>query len=67
MGLMGKKTIYNGRTPSSIPWENDIDSILESIEKEATKIGTTQNLLAKEVNDFYTIKDPWLTTEYWEK
>lgn len=66
MGMMGRKTIYNGKTPSSIPWKNDVDSILESIEKEAAKIGTNQDLLAKEVSDFYMIKDPWLTTEYWE-
>jgi len=66
MGLMGRKTIYNGKTPSSIPWSDDIDSIVESIEKESIKIGTKQDCLARNVKDFYTIKDPWLTTEYWK-
>jgi hypothetical protein len=66
MGLMGRKSIYNGKTPCSISWRDDVDSILESIEKEASKIGTKQNQLAADVKDFYTIKDNWLDTEYWE-
>jgi hypothetical protein len=65
MGAMGRKTIYNGKTPSSISW-NNIDDILESIEKEAEKIGTKQDILAEEVKNFYEIKDNWLDTKYWK-
>jgi hypothetical protein len=66
MGLMGRKTIFNGVTPSSIPWEDDVDKILESIEKEAEKIGTIQKDLSKKVKDFYIVNDDWLNIEYWE-
>lgn len=66
MGHMGRKTIYNGVTPSSIPWKNNVDSIIESINKEAIKIGTEQKELAKEVKNFYITQDDWLDTGYWE-
>jgi len=59
MGLMGRKTIWNGDQLSAIPW-NDFDKLNELICVEAKKIGTSQDAFAKKVYDSVT-----KTTEGW--
>ena len=67
MGLMGRRSFYNGDIPGSIKWNrNDIDSILENIEKESKKIGTTDFDYANEVKKFIDVGEKWLYTEFWE-
>ena len=69
MGLMGRKSFYNGNIPGSIKWnKNNIDKILINIEKEAGKIGTVNNTYSEEIKNFITINDNiWLNTNFWEK
>ena len=67
MGLMGRKSFYNGDIPGSIKWKkNNIDDILENIEKEAEKIGTTDTIYSKEISNFIDIHDCWLNTDFWK-
>jgi len=68
MGLMGRRSFYNGNIPGSIKWDkNNIDGILENIEKEAKKIGTIDNKYSDKVRKFIDVGDKWLYTEFWEK
>jgi hypothetical protein len=67
MGLMGRKSIYNGETPHSIKWnKNSINKIIEEIEKESTKIGTTQQFISSDMKKYIDINDEWLNTGFWK-
>jgi len=67
MGVMGRKSFYNGNIPGAIKWnENDIDKILEGIEKEAQKIGTIDLEYSKRIEKFIDVGSEWLDTGYWE-
>lgn len=68
MGLMGRKSFYNGDIPGSIKWnKKDIRDIVENIEKEANKIGTINLDYAEKIKKFVDIGEDWLCTEFWEK
>jgi len=64
MGLMGRKSVYNGDTPDAIPW-NNVEDILSSIEKESENIGSTNLDAASAMRDYVTVSDFWLDTKYW--
>ena len=53
---MGIKSVWNGGTPSAIPWTNTED-IVKAIKKESTTIGTTDHYTAAKVRKFLTIDD----------
>jgi hypothetical protein len=60
MGLMGRKTISNARTPTSISWENEKD-IIRHIEKEAKNIGKEPyDNDAKLLYNFLDVGKNWL-------
>jgi len=67
MGLMGRKSIYNGDTPDAIKWDsNDVDAIIRNIEKESTKIGTMQKDISDNMKNYINVKDEWLNTGFWK-
>lgn len=65
MGLMGRRSLYNGNIPGTIKWVNNVDKIIEKIEIEAKKIGTIDHQYANQISDFIDIGDKWLDTEFW--
>ncbi len=66
MGLMGRRSFYNGNIPGSIKWNDNIDQIIENIEKEAMNIGSINYKYAEKINNFIDIGDKWLNTAFWE-
>ncbi len=67
MGLMGRKSFYNGNIPGVINWnEKNIDQILENIETEACKIGTTDYNYSEQIHNFINVGNKWLDTTFWE-
>ena len=67
MGLMGRKSFYNGNIPGSIKWGKNIDKIIYDIDKEAKKINTIDYNYAKEINRFIDVGDEWLNTKFWKE
>lgn len=65
MGLMGRKCIWNGKSPNAIPWKYVID-ICENIEKELKRVGQTDLVMAEKVRKFLCINHDFLTTEFYE-
>jgi len=66
MGLMGRKSFYNGGIPGSIKWnKKDIDSIVEGIKEEAKKIGTIDYDYSDKIKNFINIGDNWLNVRNW--
>jgi len=65
MGLMGRKSFYNGGIPGSIRWDKNINNIIENIEIEAKKIGAIDYNYPKEISNFINIKDKWKNTSFW--
>jgi hypothetical protein len=62
LGLMGRKTIMNTPYdfPSIIPFKNE-DDIIELINRESLKIGTTQESINPHCDS-----DEWLQIEFWK-
>lgn len=56
MGLMGRRSIFNGNIPGSIKW-NDVDDICENIIEEYVNRHCLSNL-PKLIKDFLNIKFP---------
>jgi len=66
MGLMGRKSFYNGDVPGAIKWERDnINNILANIDIEAQQISNINHQVANEMKKFIDIGNDWLTTSYW--
>lgn len=59
LGLMGRRSIYNGGTPHSIPWTN-IDDICESIKKEYKIRHKDNSIIHKDFYNFLNIGTDWL-------
>jgi len=67
MGLMGRRCVHNGELPGSIPWDkNDVDSIIDNINNEASKIGSVNKKLYKKTKKLINIGNDWLYRDYWE-
>ena len=67
MGLMGRKSFYNGSIPDSIKWnEHKIDQIVQNIEKEAEKIGTIDYKHADKIKDYINVGQGWIDTDFWK-
>jgi len=68
MGLMGRRSFYNGNIPGSIKWDKkNIDNILENIEKESKKIGTIDYEYSNRIRSFINVGTDWLDTSFWTK
>jgi len=60
LGLMGRRCIHNGDSPSAIPWEN-IDDICESVMREYdNRHNADYEEIARQTNKFIDIGDEWL-------
>lgn len=59
LGLMGRKSIYNGGTPHSIPWVG-VDDICESIKKEYELRHEDNRQIHKDIFDFLNIHTKFL-------
>ena len=66
LGLAGRRCIYNGSLPNAIHWKS-VDDIVNSIREEYKKVGTKNEMIAKEVLDYITISDDWLYTEFYDR
>lgn len=67
MGLMGRRSFYNGNIPGSIKWDTNVEKIVPDIEQEAKKINTISYKHSEEIRKFIDIGDKWLDTDYWKK
>ena len=56
LGLMGIKCVHNGGSLSALPWRN-IDDIVKHIDNESKKIGTIDNNLAKNVDNYLNLDE----------
>ena len=59
LGLMGRRSIYNGGTPHSIPWTG-IDDICESIMKEYKERKDDNTKIANDWENYLNINDKWM-------
>ena len=59
LGLMGRRSIYNGGTPHSIPWTG-IDDICESIMKEYEEREEDNTNIANDWENYLNINDKWM-------
>ena len=59
LGMMGRRSIYNGDIPHSIKWSS-IDDVCESIIKEYERRHEDNAHIAKDVRQFIDIGDNWL-------
>lgn len=66
MGLMGRKSFYNGNIPGSIKWDSNVDNIIENIEKEYENVGKTNISLSQQIKKFIDVGDDWLNTKFWK-
>ena len=68
MGLMGRKSFYNGNIPGAIKWnKNEIDLIIDNINKESKKINSIDYKYGEKIKNFISINHQWMWTEFWEK
>lgn len=67
LGLMGRKCFYNGRgVPNAIPWNsNDVNNVIQNIEKEALKIGQIDHGISRQVREYITLGKDWLKTSFY--
>lgn len=65
MGLMGRKSIYNGNIPGAIPYDS-FNDIVDSIREERKKIGNLGDReISSEVRSMLDISDDWLDTDFY--
>ena len=61
LGMMGRRVIFNGDTPSAIPWKG-VDDICENVIKEYNNRHTDDTAqVSKQVKDYLDIGEKWLT------
>lgn len=66
MGLMGRKSFYNGDIPGSIKWNGKkVNVVVDNIKQEATKIGTVDMDYSDEIKKFIDIGSDWLKIKHW--
>ena len=65
MGLMGRRSVYNGDIPGSISYDSFAD-IVSAIMKERKKIGSLgDKALSTEIRNMLNISDEWLDTNFY--
>ena len=66
MGLMGRRSFYNGDIPTSIKWSNNnVNQIIENIDEESKKIGTIDNRVVLKIKKYINVGEQWLKINYW--
>ena len=67
LGLMGRKCIYNGNLPNSIPW-NNIDDICENLMKEFENRKTANiKAIHSDMKNYLDVSNDWLNINYHRK
>jgi len=67
MGLMGRRSVYNGDIPGAIPYDS-FDDIVDIIKEERKKIGNLGNQeISDEIRNMLNISDDWLNTDFYTK
>ena len=56
LGAMGIKSVFNGRTPSSLPWKT-FDDVCNHIDNERKTIGEIDHQLSQKVKNYFNIND----------
>lgn len=64
MGLMGRRTIWNGDQPASIHWKDKAD-VIRLIGEESKKIGTSQPAVAENTMIYFDVGNEWLKEEFY--
>jgi hypothetical protein len=59
MGLMGRRSVYNGNLPNCIKW-TDEKSIVDAINNEAYEGDFNNKRISEEMKDFLNISDKWM-------
>ncbi len=59
LGLMGRRSIYNGGTPQSIPWEG-LDDICESVMVEYEHRHEPNEFISESIRNYLNIGEEWL-------
>lgn len=59
LGLLGRRSLFNGHIPSSIPWY-DIDSICDSILVEYSRRGKDYIKTSNQIKEYLNINDKFL-------
>lgn len=68
LGLKGRMCFYNGNVPNAIHWSrDDVPAILDAIERESQKIGSTDTSLYEKMQQYLDIGEDWLNTKYWKQ
>lgn len=65
MGLRGRRCVWNGGLPNTIPWKT-VEDVQRAILVESAKIGTVQTDVAQQLYDYLNIGEDWLSTNYWK-
>ncbi len=65
MGLMGRRTVHNGDTPSSMNWETT-DDIIDILRKERAASSPMLIALATQVREHIQMTDEWLDLDWWK-
>jgi len=66
LGLMGRRIIWNGKTPNAISFDkNNVSEIIENIHKEYENRGK-EEAIANKMQEFLNIGEDWLNTEFYE-
>ena len=60
MGLMGRRSIYNGGTPQSIPWEN-VDDICKNVMAEYESRHEPNEFISWDMKNYIDIGNKWLS------
>ena len=66
LGLMGIKCVHNGNSPSALNYKN-VDDIIKHIENEAKTIGSKDEELARNVDEYLNIPDNFFKVDTWFK
>lgn len=65
MGLMGRRSVYNGDIPGAISYDS-LDNIVDAIKKERKKIGDPGSQeISNEIRHMLDISDDWLDTNFY--
>lgn len=59
MGMLGRRSIYNGMVPHSIPWLN-VDDIVENIHKEYERRGEANGHIANDIARYIDVGPEWM-------
>ena len=62
LGLIGRNVIYNGDTPNALNYET-FDDICRIIDNESKKIGTYQNEVTENMQQYLKVDSEWLKVD----